>query len=426
MGIFTEEIQKTSVTLYIEKLSNYEEIEWYQFQQLIESMNMQESGPREAIEAIRKRLKHGTQEQKLRTLEILKLLMENSPQHFRQKLCASDKMRERFEFMLSSPMETTEVKKRLVSLLGAWSTKYKGEPGIRLLTNIYESGLSKLGLSRRSRSGSSASPPSQEQQQQNQQQVSEPPKRRSMPPPMKPVRPEPTNVAKTKPRSHSNAATASGTHQQQRQGSTSAFDFATAKPKIIQEIALANQHVNQLTNALKLLNTTEDRWEIDLQHDKRLQEYRQECENSKKKIVKYARLVEDEEWIGTLLTTNEELLKALDMYDIMSVGEVPANLYGNSSPTSPTATAGNQYQQQSLLPAPATTQQIAYHNDDDNNNTLEQDLHGLQLVPRHSPLEAGDDDDDDPFADPFADPVETPPPTSSTLNHHQRQNEYVL
>ncbi|CAO3589222.1 unnamed protein product [Absidia cylindrospora] len=344
--------------------------------------------------------------------------MENSPQHFRQKLCASDKMRERFEFMLSSPMETTEVKKRLVSLLGAWSMKYKGEPGMRLLTNIYESGLSKLGLSRRSRSGSSSgSPPRQEQQQ---QQVAEPPKRRSMPPPMKPARPEPTNLAKTKPRSHSNAATASGTHQQQqRQGSTSAFDFATAKPKIIQEIALANQQVNQLTNALKLLNTTEDRWEIDLQHDKRLQEYRQECENSKKKIVKYARLVEDEEWIGTLLATNEELLKALDMYDIMSVGEVPANLYGNSSPTSPTATTGHQ----SLLPPPTTPQQIAYHNDDV--NSLEQDLHGLQLVPHHSPLE---DDNDDPFADPFADPVETPPPTSSSsLNHHQhRQNEYVL
>jgi hypothetical protein len=92
MGIFTEEIQKTSVTLYIgkvskriyegecvlmsfydglvEKLSNYEEIEWYQFQQLVESMNMQESGPREAIEAIRKRLKHGSQEQKLRILEV--------------------------------------------------------------------------------------------------------------------------------------------------------------------------------------------------------------------------------------------------------------------------------------------------------------------------------------------------------------------
>lgn len=31
---------------------------------------MQENGPREAIEAVRKRLKHGTTQQKLRVLEV--------------------------------------------------------------------------------------------------------------------------------------------------------------------------------------------------------------------------------------------------------------------------------------------------------------------------------------------------------------------
>lgn len=77
-------------------------------------------------------------------------------------------------------------------------------------------------------------------------------------------------------------------------------------------------------NALKLINTSEDRWEIDLQHDKNLQEVRNKCEESKKRIVRYARLVENEEWIGTLLATNEQLLKALDMYDVMLVGEIPA------------------------------------------------------------------------------------------------------
>ncbi|KAI8097773.1 uncharacterized protein BX664DRAFT_327226 [Halteromyces radiatus] len=402
MGIFTEDIQKTSVTLYIEKLSNYEEIEWYQFQQLIESMNMQENGPREAIEAIRKRLKHGTQEQKLRILEILKLLMENSPQQFRQQLGVNDKMRERFEFMLSSPMESMVVKKQLVSLLGAWSMKYKGEPGMRMLANMYQIGLTKLGLGRHSRStstsqtsSSSPPPPQSSQPEQQQQQQRSPigsPKRRSMPPPTKPNRPETSNQRKTKPRSQSNAT--------RHEGSTSVFDFAAAKPKIIQEIALANQHVNQLVNALKLLDTREDRWEIDLQHDKRLQEYRQECEDSKKKIVKYARLVEDEEWIGTLLSTNEELLKALDMYDIMSVGEIPANLISSPNNTTP------------------VSHQIAYHND---TSTIDQDLAGLQLDHRTESSEPVVDEEDDPFADPFADPVDT-----GSSYGKQRQHEYVL
>jgi hypothetical protein len=198
---------------------------------------------------------------------------------------------------------------------------------------------------------------------------------------------------RTKPRSHRNASTPASTSSPTR--ATPRFDFAAAKPKIIQEIALANQHHNQLVNALKLLNTREDRWEIDLQHDKRLQEYRQECEDSKKKIVKYARLVEDEEWIGTLLATNEELLKALDMYDIMSVGEVPANLFSSPLTSQPPQQIASQ-----------PPQQIAYHNDQ-TSSSLDQDFNGLQLVSRTP-------EEEDPFADPFADPVEPP-------RHQQRQ-----
>lgn len=53
-----------------DNLSNYDKIEWYQFQQLIESISMQSSGVKEAIEAVRKKLKHGTSEQKLRALEV--------------------------------------------------------------------------------------------------------------------------------------------------------------------------------------------------------------------------------------------------------------------------------------------------------------------------------------------------------------------
>lgn len=88
----------------LENLSNYEEIEWYQFEQLTESVSMQPGGAREAIEAVRKKLKHGTTQQKLRVLDVcieintwcnsiayifflhkiqvLKLLMENSNGRF--------------------------------------------------------------------------------------------------------------------------------------------------------------------------------------------------------------------------------------------------------------------------------------------------------------------------------------------------------
>lgn len=39
-----------------------------------------------------------------------------------------------------------ELRKELVSLLGTWSAKYKDEPGMRTIADLYELGRSKLGL----------------------------------------------------------------------------------------------------------------------------------------------------------------------------------------------------------------------------------------------------------------------------------------
>lgn len=154
-------------------------------------------------------------------------------------------------------------------------------------------------------------------------------RRSSLPPPSMPQRPadqyQPSVTTTRSNRSHSAVASRPPTNLTTTTTGERVFNFEKAKPKIIQEVAMANQLSNNLINALKLINTNQDRWEIVLQRDKRVQETRDKCEEAKKKIVRYARLVEDEEWIGTLLAANEDLLKALDVYDIMSVGEIPAS-----------------------------------------------------------------------------------------------------
>ena len=213
-----------------------------------------------------------------------------------------------------------------------------------------------------------------------------PQKRQSLPP----AAPKSESV-KTKPRSSStagsrpfNSGSSSSSGQRQR-----TFNLEKEKSKIIQEVALASQNANNLVNALRFINTTEDRWEIDLQHDARLQGYRQRCEESKKKIVRYARLVEDEEWIGTLLATNEELLKAMQMYELMSVGEVPLDL---PSPTSPMDGTASPTTTRSPPPPPVRSQDLA------------RDLADLQLTQDGS----NDEDANNPFADPVT-PVEDIP-----------------
>ncbi|KAI8371952.1 hypothetical protein EDC96DRAFT_501009 [Choanephora cucurbitarum] len=258
--------------------------------------------------------------------------MENSNQQFHRQFLANEKMRERFEFIITSPTENTAVKKELVSLLGAWAIKYKNEPGMRSLGELYALGRGERRAPPRPKVNTAETPTSPQIRSPARAVVASPipspprirspsptreERRRSVPPPANPSPTSPKPA--TRPRSNSSA-----TGSNQRSTTTRVFNFEKAKPKILEEIAVANSNLNNLVNALKLINTSEDRWEIELQHDKKLQEYHSKCEESKKRIVRYARLVENEEWIGTLLATNEELLKALDMYDIMLVGQIPA------------------------------------------------------------------------------------------------------
>ncbi|KAG2174721.1 hypothetical protein INT43_005779, partial [Umbelopsis isabellina] len=406
MGIFSEEQQKTSVTHYVDRLSNYDEIEWYQFQQLSEVILIQENGPREAVEAVRKRLKHGTTQQKIRVLEVLKLLMENSNQRFHRQLTSNEKMRERIEIIITSPSEDIELRKELVSLLGTWSSKYKDEPNMRVIADLYELGRAKLGLgsTRRPKARSVSKPAAAHPEPsspattsaniidvsdntppvQPPKPVQQPPptkeqKRRSLPPAAKPTK-------QTKPRSNTVNSAQPGAR----------FNFAAAKPKIIEQIALANQNCNNLTNALKLINTDEERWEVELQHDARIQEYVERCEESKKKIVRYTRLVEDEDWIGTLLAANENLLKALEAYEMMSIGETPAQMPSPSIASVPSNPPPQP-------PRPGSTPKSAPSPPDISNMHISMPANtAAASSPQGSaPAEA------DPFADPFADP-ETP------------------
>lgn len=173
-----------------------------------------------------------------------------------------------------------------------------------------------------------------------------------------------------------------GTH---RQSSTSSahWDFEKAKPKIIQEIALATQSANNLVNALRLINTTKDNWENDMRRDLNIQQAHQRCEEEKKKIVRYARLVEDEEWIGTLLSANEELLRALDMYDIMLTGQIPSDFPTSPYRNEPLALLGPEEEQESLSSR----------------------LSGLQLTHQNNMHDVPRGDDGQVLEDPFADPI---------------------
>ena len=56
------------------------------------------------------------------------------------ELITNEKMREKFEHIIDSPLEDIQVRKLLVSLLGTWATKFNGEQGMQILQQLYEKG----------------------------------------------------------------------------------------------------------------------------------------------------------------------------------------------------------------------------------------------------------------------------------------------
>jgi len=98
------------------------------------------------------------------------------------------------------------------------------------------------------------------------------------------------------------------------------FDFEKERPQVLTCVANATQAANNLVNAITLVNPESD----SLKTNERVQECLLKAKQSRKPIVRYIQLVENEEVIGTLIETNERIIAAMEMYDKMSNPNPPS------------------------------------------------------------------------------------------------------
>ena len=89
------------------------------------------------------------------------------------------------------------------------------------------------------------------------------------------------------------------------------INFDKERQVILQTIAASQQSATNLTNALKRLNR-------ETQHpddDPQIQQLYRQCRTLRKEILIYIQRTESEEWIGTLINANEELVQSLAHYE---------------------------------------------------------------------------------------------------------------
>lgn len=91
------------------------------------------------------------------------------------------------------------------------------------------------------------------------------------------------------------------------------FDLEKEKPQLLQTIASSSVASTNLMNSLKLINREHKRVSEDLETLKRFET----CKLLRRQILRYIQHVESEQWLGSLIHANEELVTALMSFEVL-------------------------------------------------------------------------------------------------------------
>src|SRR5690606_15204731 len=89
------------------------------------------------------------------------------------------------------------------------------------------------------------------------------------------------------------------------------FDLEKEKPALLQSLASVSIAATNLTNSLKHINREHERPSENAQVMQRFET----CKVLRRSILRYIQLVESEQYLGSLIHANEELVDALALFE---------------------------------------------------------------------------------------------------------------
>ncbi|TRM65906.1 hypothetical protein BD626DRAFT_566549 [Schizophyllum amplum] len=242
--------------------------------ELVDSINLQASGPTEASRALRKKIKHGGPHQQYRALVLLKALVENCGQKF-QRTFADGQLTDALRHLASDSATDKKVKRKLLLVLGSWHEQFKGDPSMSMVSGLYK---------------------------------------QYRPVERRPIEEDPKGEGGGKGEEEKEEEEARVRARNKNRPRRAPFNFEQEKPKVLGSIVEASQASSNLVNAITLVNPEKE----SLKENTRVQECLEKAKTIRKQIVRYIQLVENEEIIGVLIETNDRIIGALEMYDKLS------------------------------------------------------------------------------------------------------------
>ncbi|KAI9712702.1 MAG: putative actin patch assembly and actin polymerization protein [Bogoriella megaspora] len=305
----------TAVTVQVDRLTSeqYEENDMGGIVDLIEVIRLQASGPTEAARALRKKLKYGNVHRQLRALTILDGLLENGGDRF-QRSFIDEPLLERLRIMGKDDMVDTEVRAKCNILFRQWAQAYKSTQGLQGISTLYK----ELPRTKRPLPQQSKVIRDTEVDADNPSSPTSPASPAFARAPMSASLQSPSQASSSsRPAALSTNSTSNSSSFFKRDKTTKtktkSVDLAKEKPQLLETIASASVASTNLLNALKLVNRETSR----INEDPEVMNRFEQCKSLRRQILRYIQAIESDEWIGSLLSANDELVKALMAFEIM-------------------------------------------------------------------------------------------------------------
>ncbi|KAA8644517.1 LSB5 family protein [Aspergillus tanneri] len=292
----------SAVTVQIEVLTSeqYEVDDSSGIVDLIEAVTIQSSGPTEASRALRKKLKYGNLHRQLRALTILDFLIQNAGDRFLREF-ADEPLLERLRIAATDSVSDPMVKQKCKQLFGQWAVTYKDTPGMGGITGLYRQ------LPKRKQPANQAKAKVLRETGTSE----EPPMGHTV---SISAGNGPSTILSGPKHKHSSSKSLKKDKKDKKEKRFRApFILEKEKPEILQTLASSSVASTNLLNALKLVNRETHRVSEDVEVLNRFET----CKQLRRQILRYIQNVESEEFLGSLIHANEELVTALMAFEVL-------------------------------------------------------------------------------------------------------------
>ncbi|KAG5925460.1 hypothetical protein E4U42_004270 [Claviceps africana] len=337
----------SAITVTIENLTGecYAHDDLSGLPDLVEVIKIQATGPTEAARAIRKKLKYGTVHRQIRALVVLDGLIQNAGPGF-QRSFADEPLLERLRVCGTSALSDPAVRNKCTELFRQWA-QYATTPGLERLARLHRELPRRKVAMTQERSKvirETENPFGDDEEEEEAERARE--RRAAVAGPSSPSSPsshagghdawssmaaavDKANMMKAP----SSASQSAGRHKKSMSMSMSmsmrmgkgksksnskskskgrkAFNLEEEKDRIKSAITECSMASTGLMNSLQTINREKER----ISENATAAEHFETCKTLRRRILRYIHQVESEEWLGSLLHANDELVRALMAFE---------------------------------------------------------------------------------------------------------------